>query len=125
MSSIKNYYYYYYYCYHYRYRYRYLYHYHYRYLFFFQCLFTTPPPQSSSESPVSPSSKGKEIVGICIAVLVCVGLAFIVGNYIYRQFKKKQTIRFEDYGYSRLKMLEDDFYYDVEDDDENTGLVQA
>ena len=52
-------------------------------------------------------------------------MAFIVGNYMYKRMKKRQAIRFEDYGYSRLKMLEDDFYYDVEDDDENTGLVQA
>lgn len=56
-------------------------------------------------------------------MLICTGVALIVGNYMYRRFKKKQTIRFEDYGYSRLKMLEDDFYYDVEDDNENTGLV--
>lgn len=89
---------------------------------FCQCPFTPPPPQSSSESPVSSSSKGKEIVGICVAVLICTGLALIVGNYMYRRFKKRQAIRFEDYGYSRLKMLEDDFYYDVEDD-ENTGLM--
>lgn len=88
-----------------------------------KCPFTPPPPQSSSESPVRSSSKGKEIVGICVAVLICTGVALIVGNYMYRRFKKKQTIRFEDYGYSRLKMLEDDFYYDVEDDNENTGLV--
>lgn len=74
---------------------------------------------------MSSSSKGKQIAGICIAVLICLGLVFIVGNYLYRRVKKKQMIRFEDYGYSRLKMLEDDFYYDVEDDDENTGLVQA
>ena len=58
-------------------------------------------------------------------MIICIGAAFIVGNYMYRRYKKKQMIRFEDYGYSRLKMLEDDFYYDVEEDDENTGLVQA
>ena len=44
---------------------------------------------------------------------------------MYRRFQKKQMIRFEDYGYSRLKMLEDDFYYDVEEDNENTGLILA
>lgn len=88
-----------------------------------KCPFTPPPPQSSSESPVSSSSKGKEIVGICVAVLICTAVALIAGNYMYRRFKRKQRIRFEDYGYSRLKMLEDDFYHDVEDDDENTGLV--
>ena len=80
---------------------------------------------SSSRSPVSSSSKGKQIAGICIAVLICIGGAVIVGNYFYRRMKRKEMIRFEDYGYSRLKMLEDDFYFDVEDDGENTGLVQA
>ncbi|KAL9968446.1 hypothetical protein ACROYT_G026823 [Oculina patagonica] len=85
----------------------------------------TPTTQSSSTSPVSSSSKGKQIAGIVIAVLICLGMALIAGNYMYRRIKRKQAIRFEDYGYSRLKMLEDDFYYDVEDDDENTGLVQA
>ena len=58
-------------------------------------------------------------------MLICSAGAAIVGNYFYRHMKRRQAIRFEDYGYSRLKMLEDDFYHDVEDDDdENSGLVQ-
>ena len=53
-------------------------------------------------------------------------MVIIVGNYFYHRVKKKAKVRFEDYGYSRLKMLEDEYYFDVEiddDDDERTGLV--
>jgi len=88
-----------------------------------------PCPSSSQRSPTTSasSSKGKQIAGICLAVIICVGLAIIVGNFLYRRLKRRAKIRFEDYGYSRLKMLEDEYYFDVEvddDDDENKGLVQ-
>lgn len=72
------------------------------------------------------SSKGNLIAGVCIAVFICIGGAFIVGNFLYRRMKRREKIRFEDYGYSRLKMLEDEFYFDVEvdDTDDERGLVQ-
>lgn len=58
-------------------------------------------------------------------MIICVVGAVIVGNFLYRRMKRRSKIRFEDYGYSRLKMLEDEFYFDVEiEDDENEGLVQ-
>lgn len=87
-----------------------------------QCSLTSPKKPTSP--PATNSFEGKQIAGAVIAVFICsVGVA-IVGNYFYRRMKRKQAIRFEDYGYSRLKMLEDDFYHDVEDDDdENSGLV--
>ena len=49
-----------------------------------------------------------------------------MGNFLYRRMKRRAKIRFEDYGYSRLKMLEDEFYFDVEvdDTDDERGLVQ-
>ena len=47
-----------------------------------------------------------------------------MANYCYRRMTKRAKIRFEDYGYSRLKMLEDDLYFDLEiEDDESKGLV--
>ena len=70
---------------------------------------------------------GKQIAGITLASVICLGVAIIVGNYFYHRWKKKAKVRFEDYGYSRLKMLEDEFYFDVEiddGDDKSTGLVQ-
>lgn len=57
-------------------------------------------------------------------MVICIGAALIVANYCYRRMRKRAKIRFEDYGYSRLKMLEDDLYFDLEiEDDENKGLV--
>lgn len=83
---------------------------------------------SPAASTVSADSSltGKQIVGICLATVICLGMVIIVGNYFYHRVKKKAKVRFEDYGYSRLKMLEDEYYFDVEiddDDDERTGLV--
>ena len=58
-------------------------------------------------------------------MIISVVGAVIVGNFLYQRKKKRAKIRFEDYGYSRLKMLEDEFYFDVEiEDDESQGLVQ-
>ncbi|CAH3145644.1 unnamed protein product [Porites lobata] len=83
---------------------------------------TAAPPTSLASS--STSSKGSLIVGICIAMVICIGAALIVANYCYRRMRKRAKIRFEDYGYSRLKMLEDDLYFDLEiEDDESKGLV--
>ncbi|CAH3169460.1 unnamed protein product [Porites evermanni] len=83
---------------------------------------TAAPPTSPASS--STSSKGSLIVGICIAMVICIGAALIVANYCYRRMRKRAKIRFEDYGYSRLKMLEDDLYFDLEiEDDESKGLV--
>lgn len=53
-------------------------------------------------------------------------MVIIVGNYFYYWVKKKVKVWFEDYGYFRFKMLEDEYYFDVEiddDDDECIGLV--
>lgn len=81
----------------------------------------SPPQRIPTTTPSAVSSKGKQIAGICLAVIICVGGAIIVGNFLYQRMKRRAKIRFEDYGYSRLKMLEDEFYFDVEiDDDEST-----
>ena len=87
-----------------------------------------PKPSLSSPATSTISSvTGKQIAGITLASVICLGVAIIVGNYFYHRWKKKAKVRFEDYGYSRLKMLEDEFYFDVEiddSDDKSTGLVQ-
>ncbi|XP_067021605.1 uncharacterized protein [Acropora muricata] len=88
-----------------------------------------PRPSLSSPATSTISSvTGKQIAGISLASVICLGVAIIVGNYFYHRWKKKAKVRFEDYGYSRLKMLEDEFYFDVEiddGDDKSTGLVQT
>ena len=86
---------------------------------------SSPSQESPTPTSSASSSKSKQIAGICLAVIICVGGAVIVANFLYRRMKRRANIRFEDYGYSRLKMLEDDFYFDTEiDDDESKGLVQ-
>ncbi|XP_015752140.1 PREDICTED: uncharacterized protein LOC107331961 [Acropora digitifera] len=94
---------------------------------FIPCASIPKPSLSSPATSTISSVTGKQIAGITLASVICLGVAIIVGNYFYHRWKKKAKVRFEDYGYSRLKMLEDEFYFDVEiddGDDKSTGLVQ-
>ena len=53
-----------------------------------------------------------------IASIIFIVVAVIVGRYIYHRIQRKKRAKYEDYGYSQLKViLEDDLYEDEEDDD--------
>ena len=66
-----------------------------------------------------------EIAGICIASFVVVVGLIILGRFIYQRIKKREKVHLEDYGYSRLKMIEDDLYNDFTDDSDFEGFVNT
>ena len=83
--------------------------------------------QVSTAQPTSKTSKSShkalKIAGICIAVLISTVGLLILGRCFYQRIKRKEKIRFEDYGYSRLKMMEDSLYNDFTDDSDIDGFV--
>lgn len=56
---------------------------------------------------------------LVIASLIFIAVAAIVGRFIYQRVQRKKRAKYEDYGYSQLKViLDDDLYEDEEDDDD-------
>ena len=56
---------------------------------------------------------------LVIASIIFFVVAVIVGRYCYHRVQRKRRAKYEDYGYSQLKIiLEDNLYEDEEDDDD-------
>ncbi|XP_031565214.1 uncharacterized protein LOC116300479 [Actinia tenebrosa] len=83
---------------------------------------TTSKVQSPPSRPSSLS--GKLIAAIVVAVIVFVVAGAVLCRYLYQRCINKPKLRFEDYGYSHLQMMQDqeDFYFNDDDDDDH-GLL--
>ena len=69
----------------------------------------------------SPSDKmtSRLKASLVIASVIFFVVAVIVGRYFYHRVQRKRRAKYEDYGYSQLKIiLEDNLYEDEEDDDD-------
>jgi len=69
----------------------------------------------------SPSDKmtSRLKASLVIASIIFFVVAVIVGRYFYHRVQRKRRAKYEDYGYSQLKIiLEDNLYEDEEDDDD-------
>lgn len=77
-----------------------------------------------SQSPFSGSSSlnGKLIAAIVVAVIVFGVAGGVLCRYFIQRCLNKPKLRFEDYGYSHLQMMQDqeDFYFN---DDDDHGLL--
>lgn len=81
-----------------------------------------PTSRTSHTTKLTKPQKSRLIVGLVIASIIFVVLAFVVVRFLYHRFQRQKRAKYEDYGYSQLKVILDDNLYDDEEDDKMLSL---
>ena len=75
----------------------------------------TKVPAKKSSSGISSKLKAS----LVIASIIFIVLAVVVTRFVYHRIQRSKRAKYEDYGYSQLKViLDDNLYEDDEDDDD-------
>ncbi|XP_065053470.1 uncharacterized protein LOC135682483 [Rhopilema esculentum] len=75
----------------------------------------TKVPAKKSSSGISSKLKAS----LVIASIIFIVLAVVVTRFVYHRIQRRKMAKYEDYGYSQLKViLDDNLYEDDEDDDD-------
>ncbi len=64
------------------------------------------------------SMSGRLIAGLVIACIIFIVVVFVIARFCFQRFQRQKRAKYEDYGYSQLKVILDDHLYDDDEDDE-------
>ena len=85
----------------------------------FHCFKIPTKAKDPVEKKASDTVSSRLKASLVIASIIFVVVAVIAGRFFYHRMQRKRRAKYEDYGYSQLKViLEDNLYEDEEDDDD-------
>ena len=70
----------------------------------------------------SSKASSKLVASLVIASIIFVVMVIIISRFAYQKLQRRKRMKYEDYGYSQLKVILDDNLYDDETDDDEQLL---